>query len=120
MASEFLQTLGRQILARNQHQWLARQQSYRSEVGDRVKRRLLVEKLAVGHCTSDEEDPIAVGRCLCHATGADCATCSGDVLNDDWTAEISLICCANKRPTASVGPPAGYGTTSVIGLVGQS
>src|SRR5262245_58875942 len=33
---------------------------------------------------------------------------------------VSPICCANRRPTATVGPPAAYGTTSVIGRVGQS
>ena len=64
------------------------------------------------------EQGVAVGRRRCDACAADGAAGAADILDYHLLSQPLDMLSATMRATTSLGPPAGKGTTTVIGRVG--
>jgi hypothetical protein len=61
---------------------------------------------------------IAIGPRTRSPAGSDAAFRSADVFDDNGLSKQPLIGSAISRPISSRGPPAGFGTITVMGRVG--
>ena len=87
---ELLQIVGREIVARDQHQGLICNEGHRREIGHGVVKRFLVERLVLGVCSNIAEDELVpIGHRLRHAVRACHAAGAGDVFDNNRLMELA-------------------------------
>ena len=86
-ATELLQVVDRQFLARHQHGGLVGDQHDRREIGGEIVERVLVERLIDGVGAAAEHERVAVGRRLGDARRAHHAASTADILDDHLLAQ---------------------------------
>ena len=88
IGGEFFEIGDGQIVTRHQKQRLLDREPDRRKVGDRVRRRLLEQILALREgIDRAEHDLIAIRRSLCHAADADRAARAAEIFDDHLLAE---------------------------------
>ena len=118
-ATSSLQVVRRQRLARRHPVRHVRQHRDRRKIGQHVERQRVDR--ARDHVLAERARCRACSRRApsAHAGDRQRAAGAADVLDDDRLAERAFMCSTMMRASASAAPPAGNGTTRVIGRDGK-